>query len=79
MAEIIKKNSIALMSIDNVIDNEIKRDLSKFNPEMNNQLRMKLLGVNVVFYPRRDEKFENVLNSFIDNKVKKLSLMPRKI
>jgi hypothetical protein len=39
----------------------------RFNPEMNDQLRMKLLSTRISFTPLREEKFTNLLNNFVSN------------
>ena len=66
---IIYKNLLALKSIDNVIDKDIKSDLMKFNPELNIQLRMKLLSMTISFFPLREEKFSRFLDDYVSNKV----------
>ena len=65
--EVIEKNRMALKSIDNTIDKDIKNDIMRFNPEMNDQLRMKLLSTRISFTPLREEKFTNLLNNFVSN------------
>jgi len=66
--DIIDKNLIALKSIDMIIDNDIKNDIMSFNPEANEQLRIKLLDQRVVFIPSRDKKFTNLIDDLIKNK-----------
>ena len=63
------KNLLALKSIDNVIDKDIKSDLMKFNPELNIQLRMKLLSMTISFFPLREKKFSSFLEHYVSNKV----------
>ena len=59
---------MALKSIDNIIDNDIKNDIMSFNPEANEQLRIKLLNQRVAFIPARDEKFGRLIDDFVLNK-----------
>lgn len=66
--DIIDKNLIALKSIDMIIDNDIKNDIMSFNPDANEQLRIKLLDQRVVFIPSRDEKFSKIIDDLIKNK-----------
>lgn len=66
--DIIDKNLIALKSIDMIIDNDIKNDIMSFNPDANEQLRIKLLDQRVVFIPSRDQKFTNIIEDLIKNK-----------
>jgi hypothetical protein len=69
ITDIINQNLLALKYIDNEIDNDIKNDLMRFNPEMNEQLRMKLLNIRYCYLPLRDEKFGKLLDNFVVNKV----------
>ena len=66
--DIIDKNLQALKSIDIIIDNDIKNDIMSFNPEANEQLRIKLLDQRVVFIPSRDKKFSNIIDGLVKNK-----------
>lgn len=68
--EIIEKNLMALKSIDLIIDNDIKNGLMGFNPEANEQLRIKLLDQKIVFIPSRDKKFESLIEGLVNNKEK---------
>lgn len=72
--DIIYKNLLALRSIDTVIDKDIKKDIMRFNPELNDQLRMKLLHMKTSFIPLRTEKFVNLIEGFISNKEKLLEI-----
>jgi Ca2+-binding EF-hand superfamily protein len=78
--DIIYKNLLALKSIDTVIDKDIKKDIMRFNPELNEQLRNKLLSHKTSFIPLRDEKFVKLIEEFISNRVKILNCInfPRK-
>lgn len=66
--DIIDKNLIALKSIDMIIDNDIKNDIMSFNPEANEQLRIRLLDQRIVFIPSRDQKFIKIIDDLIKNK-----------
>jgi len=72
--DIIDKNLLALKSIDHVIDKDIKKDISKFNPELNDQLRMKLLSTRIAFTPLGEEKFARLLDNFIQNREKVIEI-----
>ncbi len=74
LQDIIDKNLLALKSIDHVIDKDIKKDISKFNPEMNDQLRMKLLSTRIAFTPLGEEKFARLLDNFIQNREKVIEI-----
>lgn len=63
---IIDQNLKALQGIDNIIDKEVKNDLLNFNPDLNEQVRRKLMDVREIFIPRRDEKFEQMVEDFVD-------------
>jgi len=39
--DLINKNLMALRTIDSLIDNDIRNELISFNPDLNEQLRMK--------------------------------------
>lgn len=65
MYNIIDKNLNALKSIDHIIDNDIKNDIMSFNPDANDQLRIKLLNQRVVFIPKRDDKFAGLIDNMI--------------
>lgn len=41
----------------------------RFNPEVNDQLRMKLLNIKTSFIPLRDKKFTHLIDNFVENKV----------
>jgi Ca2+-binding EF-hand superfamily protein len=70
LSDIIDKNLMALKSIDNIIDNDIKNDLMRFNPDVNDQLRTKLLNLRVSYIPLRDGKFNKLIEDFVSNKEK---------
>jgi hypothetical protein len=72
--DIIDKNLLALKSIDHVIDKDIKNDILRFNPELNDQLRMKLLSTRIAFTPIREEKFARLLDNFIQNREKVIEI-----
>ena len=57
-----------MKSIDHVIDKDIRNDILRFNPELNDQLRMKLLCTKISFTPLREEKFARLLNNYISNR-----------
>lgn len=57
-----------MKSIDNVIDKDVKKDIMQFNPELNDQLRMKLLSMKISYTPLREEKFTRLLNDFVSNR-----------
>jgi hypothetical protein len=44
----------------------------RFNPEMNDQLRMRLLSMKTSFTPLREEKFTKLILNFVANKEKLL-------
>ncbi len=46
----------------------------QFNPELNEQLRMKLLSVKSSYIPLREEKFGRLLNDFVKNKEKLIEI-----
>jgi hypothetical protein len=54
-----------LNNIDKIIEKEVKKDLLKFNPEMNEELRTKLLSSNASYIPKIEEKFLNFMENFI--------------
>ena len=66
---LIYKNLIALRTIDNLIDNDIRNELISFNPDLNDQLRMKLLSTRISSIPLREQKFAKLINNFVANKV----------
>jgi hypothetical protein len=37
-----------------------------FNPDANEQVRRKLMDVREIFIPRRDEKFQLMVEDFVD-------------
>ena len=71
---IIYKNLLALKSIDTVIDKDVKKDIMQFNPDLNEQLRMKLLSMKTSYTPLREEKFTRLLNDFVSNREKLLEI-----
>ncbi len=63
-----------MKSIDNVIDKDVRKDIMQFNPELNDQLRMKLLSMKTSYTPLREEKFTRLLNDFVSNREKLLEI-----
>ena len=59
---------MALKEIDELIDNDIKSEITKFNPETNKELRTRFLGLKCSFMPIRDEQFTKLVENLIDNK-----------
>ncbi len=72
--EIFYKNLLALNSIDNVIDRDVKKDIMQFNPELNDNLRMKLLSMQISYTPLREEKFTRLLKDFVANREKLIEI-----
>lgn len=71
---IIDKNLKALKGIENIIDKDVKNDLLHFNPDANEQIRRKLMNVREIFIPKRDEKFELMVEDFVDVSIVKSTL-----
>ena len=65
--KIIENNLVDLKKIDFIIDNDVKNDIKSFNPDGN---RRKLMDSREIFMPKRESKFENIIDSLIEtNKV----------
>ena len=65
--ELINKNLSGLSSIDNIIDEDIHKEILKFLPENNWELRNKLYTISGSI-PIRENKFTNLLNEFVESK-----------
>jgi len=61
---------MALKEIDELIDVDIKSEITKFNPEQNEELRMKLLSLQSSYIPLREVKLEKLVDCMIENKDK---------
>ena len=68
--KIIENNLVDLKKIDFIIDNDVKNDIKSFNPDGNAEVRRKLMDSREIFMPKRESKFENIIDSLIEtNKV----------
>jgi hypothetical protein len=67
--DIIFSNQCSLRLINEQIDEDIKKNLISFNPDLNDELRMKILGTKMSSLPLREEKFTKLVTNFIANKV----------
>jgi len=65
--ELISNNLSGLNSINISIDQDIRKELLNFNPEYNEELRNILCQQNACM-PLRENKFSNLLTSFIRDK-----------
>ena len=62
---------MALNSIDNIIDNDIKNDILNFNPDLNDQLRVKLNNQRFVSIPRNESKLKSLLDCLVECRERK--------
>ena len=67
--ELIIDNLEALKKIDDVIDNDFKTEFDHIDPNKNDEIRRRLNNVKEIIIPGRDNKFEKMLNDFINLKV----------
>lgn len=64
---IIENNLLDLKKIDHIIDNDVKNDIKSFNPEGNDEVRRKLMDSREIFIPKRETKFENIIDSLYES------------
>ena len=56
-----------MKEIDHVIDQDIKSEITKFNPDQNGELRMKILSLQSSCMPLRDLKLTRMIDNMIEN------------
>ena len=55
--------------IENEIDSEVKNEILKFNPEMNDALRIQIYKQSCSSVPSRDKKLTDFIDSYVEFKV----------
>ncbi len=63
---IIENNITNLIKIDRVMENDVKNEMRKFNPERNEEIIKKLINSSEIFIPNREKRVESVLDNFME-------------
>ncbi len=48
------------------MENDVKNEMRKFNPERNEEIIKKLINSSEIFIPNREKRVESVLDNFME-------------